>query len=152
GGTILADQRLQLDSSALNNSAGAIQTTTSTSQLQINSHGGDIINQHSGSAGGIVSSGSLHIDAQGANINNSHGGYIGAYGEGQLTSSQLNNQGGAIASNNTLQINSTAGSGVGIDNTAGGTIQSTTDVKLNALAAEIANVSRSITSINNVLI
>lgn len=151
-GAILADQRLQLDSAALNNTAGAIQTTASTSALAIDSHGGDITNRQSGSAGGIVSSGTLNINAQGGGINNSQGGYIGASGDTRLSGSRVINQGGSIASNSSLQVSSTAADGIAIDNTRGGSIQSTADVKLYAPAAEIANTGGSIVSNNDLLV
>ncbi len=151
-GAILADQRLQLDSAALNNTAGAVQTTAPASALAIDSHGGDITNQQSGSAGGIVSSGTLNIDAQGGNINNSQGGYIGASGDTRLSGGRVINQGGSIASNSRLQVGSTAADGIAIDNTSGGSIQSTADVKLYASTAEIANTGGSIVSNNDLLV
>ena len=152
GGAILADQRLQLDSAALNNTAGAIQTTASISTLAIDSHGGDITNQQSGNAGGIVSSGTLNIDAQEGRINNSQGGYIGASGDTHISGSRVSNQGGAIASNSSLQVSSTAADGIAIDNTSGGSIQSTADIKLYASTAEIANTGGSIIANNDLLI
>ncbi|MFT4241853.1 MAG: filamentous hemagglutinin N-terminal domain-containing protein, partial [Acidovorax sp.] len=96
GGAILADQRLQLDSAALNNAAGAIQTTASDSELLIDSHGGDITNRQSGSAGGILSSGALQIEAQGGRIDNGQDGYIGAAGSAQLSGGTIANQGSIV--------------------------------------------------------
>lgn len=151
-GQIVASQSLQLDSGVLSNIAGAIQTTASGSALQIDSHGASISNHQSTATSGIVSAGTLHIDAQGGNIDNSSAGYIGAYGSMELAGERIANQGGNIVSNDSLAIHSSAVSGIGIDNSANGSIQSTTDVQLHASTAEINNTTGSILANNDLLI
>jgi len=152
GGHMVADQQLQLDSGLLNNTAGAIQTTAAGSTLQIDSHGENITNQQSGAAGGIVSAGDLQINTQSGSIDNGSAGYIGAYGTMELSGSRILNQGGNIVANHDLAIRSSAVTGIGIDNSANGSIQSTTNVQLHASTAEISNATGSILANNDLLV
>ncbi|MEG2880190.1 MAG: hemagglutinin repeat-containing protein, partial [Comamonas sp.] len=151
-GSMMADQHLQIDSGALNNTAGAIKTTRADSRLMLDGHGADITNHQSGEDGGIVSAGALEVNAHQGMVRNSRGGIMGAAGDAEINAERIENQGGVMASHSRLQITSNANTGTGIDNSEGGLLQSLGDVKLYAGDAAIMNTRGSIRANNGVLV
>ena len=151
-GSMLADRHLQVDSGALNNTAGAIKTTRADSRLMLDGHGADITNHQSGEDGGILSAGALEVNAHHGMVRNSRGGIMGAAGDAEIKAERIENQGGVMASHSRLQITSNANTGTGIDNSEGGLLQSLGDVRLYAGDAAIMNTRGSIRANNGVLV
>ncbi|NYB29781.1 hemagglutinin repeat-containing protein [Pantoea agglomerans] len=110
---------LQLDSGLLNNRAGRIE---SGGDLQLDTHGNSLINRESGAAGGLFSAGMLklysgaldnlrgfitgHSGAQvvTGDINNQSGTLTGGKGRLDLTSGELQNQGGLLQAGSDMTL------------------------------------------------
>jgi len=118
-GQLGAKGTLQLDSGLLNNRAGRIE---SGGDLQLDTHGNSLINRESGAAGGLFSAGMLklysgaldnlrgfitgHSGAQvvTGDINNQSGTLTGGKGRLDLTSGELQNQGGLLQAGSDMTL------------------------------------------------
>lgn len=118
-GQLGAKGTLQLDSGLLNNRAGRIE---SGGDLQLDTHGKSLINRDSGAAGGLFSAGMLklysgaldnlrgfitgHSGAQvvTGDINNQSGTLTGGKGRLDLTSGELQNQGGLLQAGSDMTL------------------------------------------------
>jgi len=110
---------LQIDSGALNNRAGRIE---SGGDLLLNTHGNQLINRESGTRGGLFSAGTLTLDSgavdnqygfmtghRGAQVtagglDNRAGTLTGGTGALNLTSGELQNQGGLLQAGSDLTL------------------------------------------------
>ncbi|KAA5929370.1 MULTISPECIES: filamentous hemagglutinin N-terminal domain-containing protein, partial [unclassified Pantoea] len=118
-GQLGAKGTLQLDSGLLNNRAGRIE---SGGDLHLDTHGNDLINRDSGAAGGLFSAGILKLysgtldnlrgfitGSKGAqiaagDIHNQSGTLTGGRGRLDLTSGELQNQGGLLQAGSNMTL------------------------------------------------
>jgi filamentous hemagglutinin len=118
-GQLGAKGTLQLDSGLLNNRAGRIE---SGGDLNLDTHGNDFINRDSGAAGGLFSAGILKLysgtldnlrgfitGSKGAqiaagDIHNQSGTLTGGKGRLDLTSGELQNQGGLLQAGSDMTL------------------------------------------------
>ena len=118
-GQLGAKGTLQLDSGLLNNRAGRIE---SGGDLNLDTHGNDLINRDSGAAGGLFSAGILKLysgtldnlrgfitGSKGAqiaagDIHNQSGTLTGGKGRLDLTSGELQNQGGLLQAGSDMTL------------------------------------------------
>ncbi|AVV37456.1 hemagglutinin repeat-containing protein [Pantoea vagans] len=118
-GQLGAKGTLQLDSGLLNNRAGRIE---SGGDLNLDTHGNDLINRDSGAAGGLFSAGILKLysgtldnlrgfitGSKGAqiaagDIHNQSGTLTGGKGRLDLTSGELQNQGGLLLAGSDMTL------------------------------------------------
>ncbi|KAA5950907.1 filamentous hemagglutinin N-terminal domain-containing protein [Pantoea sp. Bo_2] len=118
-GQLGAKGTLQLDSGMLNNRAGRIE---SGGDLNLDTHGNDLINRDSGAAGGLFSAGILKLysgtldnlrgfitGSKGAqiaagDIHNQSGTLTGGKGRLDLTSGELQNQGGLLQAGSDMTL------------------------------------------------
>uniref|UniRef100_UPI00301C7C2E hemagglutinin repeat-containing protein n=1 Tax=Pantoea anthophila TaxID=470931 RepID=UPI00301C7C2E len=118
-GQLGAKGTLQLDSGMLNNRAGRIE---SGGDLHLDTHGNDLINRDSGAAGGLFSAGILKLysgtldnlrgfitGSKGAqiaagDIHNQSGTLTGGKGRLDLTSGELQNQGGLLQAGSDMTL------------------------------------------------
>jgi len=107
-GTITTAADLDLQTGALTNDAGLIQ---SGGNMVINTHGQALINSNSGSSKGILSQGSATLTT-GALYNQT--GYIGAKGAITANSTAISNNTGTVISEATIALN-----GISLDNQTG---------------------------------
>ncbi|MGD9424029.1 hemagglutinin repeat-containing protein [Pantoea sp. NSTU24] len=97
-GVIAASGALRSDSGALNNDGGLLQAG---SDLQLDTHGERISNQHSGDTGGILSSGTLTVRSGGFD---NRQGMLASGGDAGLTTQAFDNQDGQLIGKQRLQI------------------------------------------------
>ncbi|WP_161805130.1 beta strand repeat-containing protein, partial [Amantichitinum ursilacus] len=127
-GTLGARGTLGVQSGALNNTAGLIQ---STGALSIDSHGQTLTNTQSGTALGIISQSGITLHS--GDLNNS-AGFIGAATDLTATTGQLSNgAGGVMTASQGLQLSAS-----GIDN-RGGQLQAVHNATLNVGGGSIDN-------------
>lgn len=97
-GSLLAKQRLTLNSGKIDNQQGSIQ---SGSDMQIDTHGGQLNNSQSGDDKGIYAQGNLTLTT--SELNNQLGRIV-AKNQLTLDSQALNNQQGLIGSQSNIQM------------------------------------------------
>jgi len=115
---------------ALNNDAGLIQATDS---LVIHTSGQTLTNTHSGTTSGIFAKG--HASLTTGDIAN-NGGFLASSGNLTVSGAHIANTGGAIASGGTLAI-----SGNALDNSAGGQLQAVGDLSVAVGVGTINNAA-----------
>jgi len=118
-GTITTTADLDLQTGALTNDAGLIQ---SGSNIVINTHGQALINNNSGSSKGILSQGSTTLTTGALN---NQAGYIGARGAITANSTTISNNTGAVISEATVALNGTS-----LDNQTG-TVEALGNIDIN---------------------
>ncbi len=127
-GLLGARGTLQLDSGALNNRAGRIQ---SAQDLQLDTHGNSLINRESGTTGGVTGGGALTLRT--GDIDNQDG-VLTARGDTQITGGKLDNRGGTLASGS-----GQLGLTVGEVQNQGGLLQAAGDMTLDTQGGALIN-------------
>ena len=131
GGTVSASGVTSLNSGALTNTAGLIQ---STGALTLDTHGQTLTNTnaagHSSGAGGITSQGTVNLVT--GDVNNAAGS-IGAKGALTVSAANVGNAGGQIVSESTAGLTTTG------FNNSGGQLQAAGNVSVAAGPGAITN-------------